>query len=378
VGGSSVLSLVRDAEAGQSRTVNALKRKIVTLIEAQGPLTVAQYMAIALGDPEHGYYMRRDPLGRDFTTAPEVSQIFGELIGLFFVQAWEDRRRPTRFNFVELGPGRGTLMADMTRAAAKLRPHFLEAAKIFLVETSPALRRAQEATLALSSASWVSRFDYVPADGPLFLVANEFFDALPIRQFVKGERGWHERMVTSDGESLQFALTPDIVPPSVIPASVRGASSGSVIEVNPGATELMRRIAGRIADMGGVALLIDYGHTTTAVGDTLQAMKSNAFADPLADPGEADLTAHVDFQALATATAEGEAYAPPIRVQGEFLEALGIHARANRLKRDNPERTSEIESAVERLICPQQMGTLFKALAIYEGGDQMTPPGFDD
>jgi len=358
--------------------VNALKRKLLDLIEAQGPLTVAQYMAIALGDPQHGYYMRRDPLGRDFITAPEVSQIFGELIGLFFVQAWEDRRRPKTFQLVELGPGRGTLMADMMRAARKLRPQFVEAARITLVETSPALREKQEATLSSLRVNWVSRFEDVPSNGPLFLIANEFFDALPIHQFIKSERGWHERMVTSDGENLRFALTPDTVPLSVVPASVRDAALGSVTEVNSGATELVRRIAGRIAEKGGVALIIDYGHTTTAVGDTLQAVKQNAFADPLAEPGEADLTAHVDFQALATATLEGEAYAPIIAVQGEFLEALGIHARAWKLKRDNPERTSDIESAVERLVGRQQMGTLFKAMAIFEGRAQATPPGFDD
>jgi len=358
--------------------VNALKRKLLDLIEAQGPLTVVQYMAIAFGDPEHGYYMRRDPLGRDFITAPEVSQIFGELIGLFFVQVWEDRRRPGKFQFVELGPGRGTLMADMMRAAGKLRPQFVDAARITLVETSPALREIQAKTLGSSTVNWVSRFDDIAADGPLFLIANEFFDALPIHQFVKGERGWHERMVTSDGDNLRFALTPDHVPPSVIPASVREVAPGSVIEVNPGATELVRRIAGRIAETGGVALIIDYGHTTTAAGDTLQAMKDNAFADPLAEPGAADLTAHVDFQAFAKATAEGEGYAPPITVQAKFLEALGIHARAARLKRDNPERTSEIDSAVDRLIGPHQMGTLFKAFTIFEGRDQMTPPGFDD
>jgi NADH dehydrogenase [ubiquinone] 1 alpha subcomplex assembly factor 7 len=379
VGGGGLLPLVRctAAATGQSDIVNALKRKLLDLIEAQGPLTVAQYMAIALGDPDYGYYMRRDPLGRDFITAPEVSQIFGELIGLFFVQVWEDRRRPGKFQFVELGPGRGTLMADMMRAAGKLRPQFIGGARVTLVETSPTLREAQKKTLGSFAVNWASRFDDIPAEGPLFLIANEFFDALPFHQFVKSERGWHERMVTNDGENLRFALTPDIVPLSVIPARVRDAAPGSVIEVNLGATELVRRIASRIAENGGVALIIDYGHVTTAVGDTLQAMKDNAFADPLAEPGEADITAHVDFEALATAASEGEALTPIIPVQGEFLEALGIHARANRLKRDNPERIAEIDSAVDRLTNPKQMGTMFKALAIFEGTDQALPPGFD-
>ncbi len=357
--------------------MNALKRKIVTLIEAQGPLTVAQYMAIALSDPEHGYYMRRDPLGRDFITAPEISQMFGELIGLFFVQAWEDRGRPTRFDLVELGPGRGTLMADMIRAAAKLRPQFGEAARITLVETSPALRAVQQETLASSAVHWVSRFDDSPDDGPLFLVANEFFDALPIRQFVKSERGWHERMVTSEDEALRFMLTPDIAPSSAIPEQVRSAPSGSVIELNPLAAALAHSLGERIAASGGVALIIDYGHSETAVGETLQAVKGNAFADPLSEPGEADLTAHVDFGALATAARDGRACAPIPSAQGTFLEALGIRARADRLKRENAEKASEIDSAVDRLTNPKQMGTMFKALAIFEGRDRMTPPGFN-
>ena len=357
--------------------MNALKRKILDLIEAQGPLTLAQYMAIALGDPEHGYYMRCDPLGRDFITAPEISQVFGELIGLFFVQAWEDRGRPSRFELVELGPGRGTLMADMMRAAVKLRPQFVAAANIVLVETSPTLRGVQEATLASSRVTWVPRFEDVPPDGLLFLVANEFFDALPIRQFVKSERGWHERMVASDGATLRFMLTPDIAPPSMIPRGLHDAPLGSIAEVNSGATALIRSIAERIAEQGGVALIIDYGHAESASGDTLQAVKDNAFADPLAEPGEADLTAHVDFGALATAARDGGAEVPTVSPQGQFLEALGIRARATRLKRENPETSSEIDLAVDRLANPQHMGKMFKALAIFEGQDRTMPPGFN-
>ena len=377
MGGRGLLPVARGAETGQSG-VNALKRKIIALIEAQGPLTVAQYMAIALGDPEHGYYMRRDPLGRDFTTSPEISQIFGELIGLFFVQAWEDRGRPARFNFVELGPGRGTLMADMMRAAGKLRPQFVEAARITLMETSPVLRAAQAKALAPLAVDWVARFDDVPADGPLFLVANEFFDALPIRQFVKGERGWHERMVMSDGDSLRFVLTPDVVPSSVIPESLRDAALGSVVEINPGGTGLAQSIAARIANAGGVALIIDYGHADSAMGDTFQALRDNAFAEPLSDPGEADLTAHVDFGALAAAAREGRGHVAKTLTQARLLESLGIRTRANRLKHQNPESAAEIQTAVDRLTNPTQMGTLFKALAIYESADHPTPPGFDD
>ena len=358
--------------------MNALKRKIIALIEAQGPLTVAQYMAIALGDPEYGYYMRRDPLGRDFTTSPEISQIFGELIGLFFVQAWEDRGRSARFKFVELGPGRGTLMTDMMRAAGKLRPQFVEAARITLVETSPVLRAAQARALDSVAVDWASGFDEVPADGPLFLVANEFCDALPIRQLVKGERGWHERMVTCDGEELRFVLTPDTAPSSIVPEALRDAALGSVVELNPGATALAQSIAARIADAGGVALVIDYGHADSATGDTFQALKDNAFAEPLADPGHADLTAHVDFGALAAAAREGRGYVAKTLTQARLLESLGIRTRANRLKHQNPESAAEIQTAVDRLTNPTQMGTLFKALAIYESADHPVPPGFDD
>jgi NADH dehydrogenase [ubiquinone] 1 alpha subcomplex assembly factor 7 len=296
---------------------------------------------------------------------------------LFFVQAWEDRARPVPFNFVELGPGRGTLMADMIRAAAKLRPRFAEAARIVLVETSPALRRAQEAALASSSVRWVSRFEDVPTEGPLFLVANEFFDALPIRQFVKSERGWHERMVTSDGAALRFMLTPDIVPASVIPAPLRDTPAGSVVELNANATALAETIAGRIADAGSVALIIDYGDADTTAGDTFQAMKNNAFADSLAEPGEADLTAHVDFGALAAAARDGRGHVTKISTQGRLLESLGIRTRVNRLKHQTPETASEIQTAVDRLTNPEQMGTLFKALAIFEGQNHPTPPGFD-
>ena len=376
MGGRRLLPVVRGAETGQSG-VNALKRKILKLIEAQGPLTVAQYMAIALGDPEHGYYMRRDPLGRDFITAPEVSQIFGELIGLFFLQAWEDRGRPKNFHLVELGPGRGTLMADMMRATAKLRPEFVHAARITLVETSPALRAKQADALATLSVSWVSRFDDASVDGPLFLVANEFFDALPIHQFWKTEHGWHECMVISEGQELRLALTPETTPPSAIPASVRDAPNDSAVEVNPGATELVRRIASRIASKGGVALIIDYGHAQTATGDTFQGMKENEYVDVLAEPGEADLTAHLDFGPLADAAREAGARVLGPVPQADFLTALGIKERAERLKRDNPERIVGIDLDVDKLTHPREMGTLFKVLALFEGKDLSRPPGFE-
>jgi NADH dehydrogenase [ubiquinone] 1 alpha subcomplex assembly factor 7 len=356
--------------------VTALKSKIAALIRAQGPITIAQYMQIALGDPFHGYYISRDPFGRDFVTAPEVSQIFGELIGLFFVQAWEDRGRPERFHFVELGPGRGTLMADMMRAGAKVRPAFAKAAQITFVETSPLLRATQKRTLAPWLPNWVSRFGDVPDDAPLYLMANEFFDALPIRQFVRGPRGWHEQMVSLDGEDLRFALTPDTQPVPVLRSELlRDAPEGAVAELNPGALALIEEIGARITRSDGVALAIDYGHVDFGLGNTFQAMKANAFVDPLSEPGEADLTAHVDFGALKEAARRSGAEIAGAVTQAALLEGLGIAVRAARLKSAAGTRDTEIDAAVKRLIDHAEMGELFKAMALTRPGSS-PPPGF--
>ena len=354
--------------------MNALKRKIIDVIRAKGPISVADYMRLALIDPEHGYYMSRNPLGRDFTTAPEVSQIFGELIGLFFVQVWEDRGSPSHFHFVELGPGRGTLMADMLRAAAKVRPEFVAAAKITLVEVSPFLRGTQAETLSSVAVKWVSRFDEVPNDLPLFLIGNEIFDALPIRQFVKSEIGWHERMVTAQGDNLAFSSSPDIFQPRSHAVNF-GAPSGSVLEISEFAGPIISDISRRFERFDGVALIIDYGYAKTALGDTLQALKGGAYVDPLAEPGEADLTAHVDFEAL-TRAAQGTIKGPVS--QAEFLERLGIRVRAELLKRKNPAQAAQIDLDVSRLIDADEMGILFKTVALCEARGQPTLPGFDD
>ena len=344
--------------------MSALKQRILGLIRAQGPMSIAQYMQMALLDPFGGYYALRDPFGRDFVTAPEVSQIFGELIGLFFVQAWEDRGRPAPFHLVELGPGRGTLMADMMRAAAKVRPEFAEAARIVLLEASPLLRSVQANTLKDHSPRWVLRLDEVPRDAPLFLIANEFFDALPVRQFVKCADGWRERMLGAQEDALRFVLAPDKAPASLIPEQFRGAGEGAVFEVNASAIALAGEIARRVARSGGAALIVDYGHAESGLGDTFQAVKANAFADPLAEPGEADLTAHVDFAALAQAARDADSLVFGPAPQGEFLEMLGARLRAERLKNAAPARAAEIDAAVERLTSPAQMGTLFKVMAL--------------
>jgi len=347
--------------------VSGLKEKILRLIRAQGPLPLAQYMQMALLDPEHGYYMKRDPLGRDFVTAPEVSQMFGELIGLFFAQAWEDRGRPQRFHFVELGPGRGTLMADMLRAGGKVRPDFARAADVTLIEASPALRDVQARALAGRRVAWAAALGELAEDAPLFLVANEFFDALPVRQFVttagKGhEINWHERMVAERDGALVFALAPDPVPKALALQAMPAAPLGAVFEIQQSGPAIVSDIAVRIVSRGGAALVIDYGHAA-GFGDTFQAVKAHAFADPLENPGEADLTVHVDFAALAEAAREEGAQVWGPAAQGEFLDVLGIRLRAERLKRAQPEQAVQIDADIDRLTNPAHMGTLFKVLA---------------
>jgi NADH dehydrogenase [ubiquinone] 1 alpha subcomplex assembly factor 7 len=359
--------------------VTPLKEKILRLIREQGPITLAHYMQMALLDPEHGYYMKRDPLGRDFITAPEISQMFGELIGLLFTQAWEDRGRPQHFHLVELGPGRGTLMADMLRTAAKVRPDFVSAASVVLIEASPVLRGIQAAKLANWNVRWAGTLDEVPDDAALFLVANEFFDALPMRQFVKTidnrrEVAWHERMISAQDERLIFALAPEPVPLALSLNAMPAAQLGAVFEIQAAAQAIVSDIAHRIVSRGGLGLIVDYGHVA-GLGDTFQAVKAHEFADPLADPGEADLTAHVDFGALADAARQEHTQVWGPMTQADLLEALGIRLRGERLKRTALENSAEIDAAICRLTGKEQMGTLFKALAL-AAPKTPPPPGF--
>ena len=357
--------------------MSALKDKILRRIASDGPLTLAHYMQMALYDPQSGYYMKGDPFGEkgDFITAPEVSQIFGELIGLWFVQVWEDRGRPKPFHFVELGPGRGTLMADMLRAV-KVRPAFLEAAQISLIETSPALREIQQRTLQLEMLpiAWATSLDEIAGGAPLFLVANEFLDALPIRQFVKAANGWHERLVSADRGKLVFALRPEAEVDPPIPKALPAAEKDSIFEISIEAHKTIASISSRLQQADGTALLIDYGHEKSGFGDTFQAVKAHHFTDPFAEPGDADLSAHVDFEALAYAATEAKAKVLGPVTQAEFLEALGVRVRAGVLKRkaDAANRTN-ISSAVERLINRDQMGTLFKVMALAQSTSPSLP-----
>ncbi|PCJ72045.1 MAG: methyltransferase [Rhodobiaceae bacterium] len=336
-------------------------------------------MELALAHPKLGYYTTRDPLGAggDFTTSPEISQMFGELLGLWCVDMWEKLGRPDPFVFAEIGPGRGTLMADALRAAS-LVPEFTRAAQVALVEISPILRTEQLKNVP--SATWYTSLADLP-NGPILLLANEFFDALPIRQFQRTDRGWCERCITlqrGDPDappSFQFGLKPDPLAVHFLPSSVANAPEGAIVETSPATDSVVTTLAERLHTQGGAALIIDYGHAHSAAGDTLQAMKNHAFADPLAEPGHADITAHVDFENLQTKAVGASAYGPV--EQGAFLERLGISARAENLKqRATPDQAEEIETALHRLTGRTAMGRLFKVMSL-TGPGTPAPAGFE-
>ncbi len=346
-----------------------LARLLAERIRETGPITVADYMAECLLHPVHGYYTTRDPFGAqgDFTTAPEISQMFGELIGLALAQAWLDRGSPAPFTLAELGPGRGTLMADVLRATRGV-PGFHAAAQVVLVEASPVLRQMQAAALSAHAPRWQDRIEDLP-EGPLFLVANEFLDALPIRQFQRGPQGWHERLVGLRDDILTFGLSA-LLPHIPDTPAFRHAPDGALVEDSVAARLAAAEVATRIARNGGIAYWIDYGGWRSQ-GDTLQALQNHAPDDPLAHPGKADLTAHVDFEPLA-AVSPAFAWA----TQGEFLTRVGIDARAERLARNltGPALESH-HAAYRRLTDPAEMGSLFKVLAVTSAGAP-PPPGF--
>jgi SAM-dependent MidA family methyltransferase len=332
------------------------------IIRDEGPMPLDRYMALCLGHPEHGYYMTRDPFGEagDFITAPEASQMFGELIGVWCVSVYRALAAPPKINLIELGPGRGSLVRDLIRAA-RVAPDFGHAVEIHLVETSPVLRKAQ-ADAVPGAAGWHSRLDTVP-QGPLILIANEFFDALPIRQFEFREGRWRERCVglTQDGK-LALGLVETAQP-------LGPAAEGSILEVSPEREEVAVQIGRRLASNPGVALIIDYGHLRSGLGDTLQALRNHRPCGILDFPGESDLTAHVDFAGLAGALSKGGAAVHRSMTQREFLLAMGLEARASKLSGNASHSERDmIARAVERLAGPAQMGNLFKVVAASSPG----------
>ena len=350
-----------------SETGRSLGDELRALIAQDGPISVERFMALAVGHPVLGYYMTRDPFGAagDFVTAPEISQMFGELLGLWAAAVWDQMGAPQAFRLVELGPGRGTLMADALRAAAVL-PAFRAAIDLHLVETSPVLREAQRRSLEPFGlpVTWHASIDAVPP-GPAIVLANEFFDALPVRHFVRAQQGWCERLVGLRDGRLVFGTAPEPEPSLALDAPV-----GTIFEIGLAARRIAAGLATRLVREGGAALAVDYGYTTPRLGETLQAVKAHRPVDPLAEPGEADLTTHVDFSALSRSAQAAGALAHGPVTQGEFLEALGIRTRAETLKHQaSPAQVEAINAAIARLTqqgTPDRpgMGRLFKVLAL--------------
>ncbi len=368
--------------------MSILSEQIRQQIVNKGPITIAKYMEEALGHPRLGYYMSEDPLGLsgDFITAPEISQMFGELIGLWCGVQWKTMGEKEPFNLIELGPGRGTLMADILRAGQGV-DGFLESLVISLVEISPVLKGIQEETLLSSigrevrrtrALSWVGQFSDTP-DGPFALVANEFIDVLGIRQFQKTIKGWRERLVDvseSDPLKFKYILSQSLPEDGIVPSDLNNTSVGDILEVRPAASALIKEFCSRLKRHPGYVLLIDYGHYLTACGDTFQATKDHAYCDPMKTPGTADLTAHVDFGELCRiAIDNGVAVYGPV-TQSKFLSSLGIHTRARALAEASPTDASEINEALVRLTSEDGMGALFKVLVL-TSPEMKPPPGFE-
>ena len=330
----------------------ALPERLARAIALAGPMPVSQFMAAANAH----YYATRDPLGAagDFVTAPEISQMFGELVGLWCADLWDRAGRP-HCHWVELGPGRGTLAADARRSMAKAG----FAPAIHLVETSPTLRAAQAERVA--DATWHDAVETLPTDGALLVVANEFFDALPIRQMVATPAGWRERLVACQ-DTLFLPIAGKGVPAEVVPEPLRDAAPGSVLEVSPASVAIVRALTVRLMRQGGAMLVVDYGHEGPLLGETLQAVRGHGFANPYETPGEVDLSAHVDFTTLAAAAQVAGAVAWGPVEQGEWLVKLGIDARAAALARSSPDRAEGIVADRARLV--RGMGSLFKAMAV--------------
>ncbi|MDG2530445.1 class I SAM-dependent methyltransferase [Caulobacter endophyticus] len=389
----------------------ALLGRLKAQIAQDGPISVPEYFTRCLHDPRDGYYANRPALGGmtggsdgDFVTAPGVSQMFGELIGLWLVETWDRLGRPAPFRLVEMGPGDGTLMSDILRAG-RLLPAFLEAADLWLVEVSPVLRAAQKDRLAGASVRWADRLEEVPAGAPLLLVANELLDCLPARQFVKTPDGWAERVVgLGDNGELAFGLKPlnplplgeaarragggafsaaaePRIPPSpsaspTPPPQGEDLAVGAILESSPAQAALGSELGHRLARDGGAALLIDYGRATSEPGDTLQAIRAHRKEGPLDSPGQADLTVWADFPSVLEAARQAGASAPPVVTQGDFLRALGIEARAQALAAARPDRAEVVARQLDRLTGAAQMGDLFKVACLSAPG--LNPPLFED
>lgn len=346
-----------------------LKQKLANKIQKSGAISLAEYMAICLYDDEYGYYRKKDPLGKegDFTTAPEISQVFGELIGVWLITSWQASGSPKNPIIVEPGPGRGTLMADILRVAEKI-PEFYKNISVHLVEVNEALIKEQKKALSKYEAEihWHKSIDTLP-EKPVFLVANEFFDALPIHQFIMTKDGWRERLIAVDANNNFVFITSKIETPHIalIPKKLSDVEEGGIYEVCPEGIKIIKNIAERIKNYGGAALAIDYGYYNNNFKDSFQAVKNHKYHDPFKNPGDVDLTAHVNFTRLGKEAEKMGVRAQGNITQGEFLINMGIELRAAMLMKNASEiEQKNIKSGVERLLFPSQMGSLFKCLAL--------------
>lgn len=375
---SGMVRRTREDRVLPPRRTITLEDRLLALIAQNGPITVAQYMTSALYDPLNGYYSMRAGLGAegDFITAPEASQMFGELVGLWCAQAWMTLGSPAPFNLIELGPGNGTLIADAWRAT-RIVPGFHNAARISLVEVGAHLKARQAEALAKvgASATWIAHLDDAP-DGPSLIIANEFLDCLPIRQFVRIDGGWREKLVGARDGKLAFGFAEDaLLDDALIPPALRNAPDGAIAEVAPALPAFVDQIAQKLQRAPGRALIIDYGAAETTGGDTLQAVRAHRRVDVLDTPGSADLTAHVDFPRLCTLARDaGLAVDGPV-AQGEWLDSLGVRERAAALAKARPDKADGIAAQLHRLTAPGEMGVLFNAVCL-SPSDSPPPAGF--
>lgn len=364
-----------------SMTETPLETKLKRLISNNGPITLAQYMGECLSHPKHGYYMNKDPFGEggDFTTAPEISQMFGEMIGMWIANTWQAMSSPSPIKLIELGPGRGTLMADILRVL-NIVPELKSNLSVHMVEMSPTLIETQKKSLASEAQTkitWHKNLSEI-ADGCSFIIANEFFDALPVHQFEKTDKGWNERVLgLTDGK-----LTPALAPAS--PALFmtdevkrNAANTGDILEASAISISIMAEISRRIKESGGASLIIDYGYKKTSYGDSIQAMKSHKYCPIFETPGHADITAHVNFATLSQCAEECGLDVFGTAEQGAFLKQLGIEMRAEKLSTSaTPQQKQDIASAIKRLIDDKEMGTLFKVIAV-QNKNLPKPIGFE-
>ena len=339
-----------------------------SIIEAQGSLSLAHFMSIALSDSRHGYYTNNVPIGKDgdFITSPEISQMFGELVGIWCATMWQAMGEPEKIAVVEFGPGKGTLMKDFLRGTRNVKG-FHKAVSVYLMEISNKLQKIQQEVLNGENVKveWISDLSKIP-EVPILFVANEFFDALPIHQFVKSDGEWLERLVTVEGGNLALVLSPTpTVKTSLIPKEYRDASDGSIYELCPAAIEITKDIAGHINKFGGTGIIIDYGYDKNPLQDSLQAVREHSYKDILDNPGKTDITSYVDFSAIRKTANDADINAFGLVEQGDFLSAMGMEIRTKLLlKSADDKQKKEILSAVERLVSSKQMGAMFKCMAL--------------